>query len=72
MAVRQTGNACGDTFTAECDECGDEIYEGDSFAETIEGIKAEGGAVRINGHFSGRRKAPFNHYCADCASEQDD
>lgn len=72
MAVRPSRDACGETFTAECDECGDEIYEGDSFAEAIEGVKAEGGAVRVNRPFSGRRQAPFNHYCADCASELDD
>lgn len=72
MAVRPSRDACGETFTAECDECGDEIYEGDSFAEAIEGIKAEGGAVRVNRPFSGSRKAPFNHYCAECASELDD
>lgn len=70
--IKPTHNSCGAVFTAECDECGDEIAsECDSFQDAVDIVKTDGRIVNERPTYRGSHRF-WRHYCSDCAADLDD
>lgn len=70
MAIKPEQDACGTTYTVECDECGDVFVEGaEDFYAAV--AKARVLGVTKGGNAQGPRRRWYN-YCADCAAELED
>ena len=70
MTITKEADAFGEQYTATCDECGDEIATGDTFAEAVDRLKDDGARPRLESR-KGVLGVRWYHYCEACLDDME-